>query len=117
MCWKTSIDSSPPLPRSLCRPSTPMGVFIAARHPSYVRTFPISSAFCRAVRTSLASEPNCFPAALMLCTTSEKSVWRRGIVMPRTFLGRLAIVRPSSTPPAIPAAAPNVPVAAGTPTL
>lgn len=35
--------------------------------------------------------------------------------MPKTFFGRLAIVRPSSTPPATPAAAPSVPVATGTP--
>lgn len=48
----------------------------AVAAPRYVRAFPISSAFCLAVRTSLASLPNCFPAALMLRATSEKSVWR-----------------------------------------
>jgi hypothetical protein len=75
----------------------------------------MSSAFWRATRTSPASLPNCLPAALMLLVTSEKSVWRRGTLTPRIFLGRLPTVRPSRTPPATPAIAPSAPVATPTP--
>src|SRR5256885_17249371 len=75
----------------------------------------MSSAFWRATRTSPASLPNCLPAALMLLVTSEKSVWRRGTLTPRIFLGRLPTVRPSRTPPATPAFAPSAPVATPTP--
>src|SRR3954452_2903069 len=81
---------------------------------SYESALPISSAFWRAARTSPAKRPNCLPASLTFLARLSRPPALPGTFTPRILRLRARAVRPSRTPPAIPAAAPNAAVAIGT---
>src|SRR3954462_9934447 len=86
---------------------------------SYESALPISSAFCRAVRTSPAKRPNCLPASLtFLASVSMLPLpLEPGSFTPSTLRLRPSAVRPSTTPPSTPAAAPTIAVATGAATV
>src|SRR3954471_3225767 len=99
------------------------GFFLVAvegmRSHLYESALPISSAFCRAVRTSPAKRPNCLPASLTFLASDSMLPLplEPGSLTPSTLRLRPSAVRPSTTPPSTPAAAPTIAVATGAATV